>query len=162
MLTNASIDELEEPSDDDGEGESGDGEHTRLSSPGEKRRHKRRTSRDTDLLSKEQMNQVGTSYKAWVVEASTQHSNGVTIDDLWLHCASGSRQRLSVALCTLEVPSRHPDILSKEDMHQQGCSPCITRTATGAWGFVARGQTSPADQQLTWSLTLGLFSSKQQ
>ena len=64
MLTNASIDELEEPSDDDGEEESGDGEHTRLSSLGEKRRHKRRTSRDTDLLSKEQMNQVGIYYKA--------------------------------------------------------------------------------------------------
>ena len=63
MLTNASIDELEEPSDDDGEGESRDGEHTRLSSLGEKKRHKRRTSRDTDLLSKEHMNQVGTFYR---------------------------------------------------------------------------------------------------
>ena len=82
MLTNASIDELEEPSDDDGEGESRDGEHTRLSSLGEKKRHKRRTSRDTDLLSKEHMNQVGIVSKARVVETSTPHSTGVTLDNL--------------------------------------------------------------------------------
>lgn len=148
MLTNASIDELEEPSDDDGEGESGDGEHTRLSSLGEKKRHKRRTSRDTDLLSKEQMNQVGTAYKAWGVEASSQHSNAVTLGNLCCHCASGSRQRLSEATCTLMVPNISTDILSKEHMKgqlhvsRQYPQPC--RAAAGAWGCAGRGQTSPA------------------
>ena len=131
MLTNASIDELEEPSDDDGEGESGDGEHTRFSSPGERKRHKRRTSRDTDLLSKEQMNQVGASPQSLGRRGFHSTRQWCHIDDLWLHCASGSRQRLSVAMCTPVVPSRHTDLLSKEDVNQLGCSLCATLTRQG-------------------------------
>ena len=167
MLTNASIDELEEPSDEDGEGESGDGEHSRLSSLGEKKRHKRRTSRDTDLLSKEQMNQVGAFYKAWCAEASVQHSKGVASGNLCLHGASGSRPCLSVALCTLTGPSgmltRHTGI-GKE--HNNKLQPLYTLEWAGlplVHGVVLAGDKIPQQtQQLKWSLAQGLISSKQQ